>query len=95
MDRSTPPGLNWAAETEIVKLNNMMITMLVPFFLSSLYVFALQYIGSFFRDVLMCVLFCFSLFQHYKMYEFMFSTLQAEEIIGTDVSFIRKYPIEN
>ena len=31
-----------------------------------------------------------SLFQHYKLYEFMFSTTQAEEIIGTDVSYISR-----
>ena len=38
--------------------------------------------------LLLCHALCcrFSVFQHYKMYEFMFSTTQAEEIIGTDVS---------
>jgi len=29
-----------------------------------------------------------SLFQHYKLYELMFTQTQAEEIIGTDVSLI-------
>ena len=35
-----------------------------------------------------CWLVChFSLFQHYNLYQFMFTHTQAEEIIGTDVSY--------
>lgn len=42
------------------------------------------YTNSYFLIQSLC--FYFSLFQHYKLFEFMFSHTQAEEIIGTDVS---------
>ena len=30
----------------------------------------------------------FSIFKHYKLYEYMFSHTQAEELIGADVSIL-------
>ena len=42
---------------------------------------------STFTVILRCP-FVFSVFQHYRLYDFMFSHTQAEEIIGTDVSYI-------